>query len=110
MAAVNEGSLEEYAGLLVPDIVWVPPGADAIAGRAAVRDWLAPFFRTYAYTFDVEVEDLRPAGLLAVERGTFSTRLVPREGGDPMEHIGRYLVLWRRDEGEWRIERYVDLG
>lgn len=75
-----------------------------------MRDWLAPFFQRYAYTFDVEVEDLRIAGVMAVERGTFSTRLVARGGGDPVEHGGRYLVLWRRDDGEWRIDRYVDLG
>ena len=108
IAAVNEGSLDRYADLMARDIVWVPPGVDAIVGRTAVREWLAPFFETYDYAFDLAVESLRPAGTIAVERGSFRSRMVPRTGDDPMEHGGRYLVLWRRDGGAWRIDRYVD--
>lgn len=110
IAAVNEGSLDRYADLLSAYVVWVPPGADAIVGRIAVREWLAPFFEAYDYAFDLAVESLRPAGTIAVERGSFRSRMTPRSGGDPMEHGGRYLVLWRRDEDVWRIDRYVDLG
>lgn len=108
VAAINDGSLERYVDLLAPDIIWVPPGADAIVGRAAVSDWLAPFFETYRYEFALDVEDFRPAGAMAVERGSFLTRLIPRGGGASMEHGGSYLVLWRNDD-EWRIDRYVDL-
>lgn len=109
IAAVEDGDLDRYGELFRPDVVWIPPGADALVGRAAVRAWLAPFLEAWAYELDLEPEAVRPAGAWAVERGSFRSRMAPRGGGDPMEHEGRYLVLWRFDD-EWRIDRYVDLS
>lgn len=108
--AVNRTDLDAYADIVCDDVVWIPPGQDAVQGRAAFRDWLAPFFEVYTYAFDVEDAEVNVAGDWAVETGEFHSRMTSRESGETMEHAGRFVLLWRReDDGRWRIERYVDV-
>lgn len=107
--AVNGTDLEAYADVVCRDLVWLPPGQDAIEGRAAFRRWLAPFFEQYDYEFSVTGTAFRVAGTWAVEKGRFRSVMTSVDGGATMEHSGRFLALWRRDDdGVWRIERYVD--
>lgn len=108
--AVNRTDLDAYADVVCDDVVWIPPGQQAVQGRAAFRDWLAPFFEAYAYTFDVDDAEVRMAGAWAVETGVFRSRMTSRATGETLEHTGSFLILWRReDDGRWRIERYVDV-
>ena len=88
--------------------MWIPPSGDAIEGRAAFRRWVAPFMERFAYRMEIRPDSVRPAGERVVETGRFASRMTPREGGEPAVHEGRYLVLWRREEGRWWIDRYVD--
>lgn len=107
--AVNETDLGAYAEAVCEDLVWWPPGQPPVEGRAAFRDWLAPFVDRYAYEFSVEDPVFRVSGRWAVEKARFRSRMTPEAGGDAMEHAGRFIALWRRDEDDrWRIERYVD--
>lgn len=109
VAAVGARDLDAYAELVTEDVVWLPPGQDAVVGRRAFRDWLRPFFEAYEYEFSVSEVRSRRAGSWAVERGRFSSRMRPAGGGSPMAHGGSYTILWRLDgDGAWRIERYVD--
>lgn len=108
--AVNRTDLDAYADVVCDDVVWIPPGQDAVQGRATFRDWLAPFFEAYAYAFDVDDAEVRMAGAWAVETGEFRSRMTSRATGEMLEHAGRFVLLWRReDDGRWRIERYVDV-
>lgn len=110
VTAVNDGDWERYGQLLTEDVVWIPPGLDAIYGRTAVQQWLKPFFHEYEYDFVLSKSRLRVAGNWAVENGLFTSSLRRRESGRRSSHAGRYLVLWRLDgDGTWYIERYVDL-
>lgn len=107
--AVNETDLEAYADVVCRDLVWLPPGQDAVEGRAAFRRWLAPFFEQYDYRFSVTDSVFRIAGRWAVEKGRFRSVMTPVAGDATREHSGRFITLWRRDDdGVWRIERYVD--
>ena len=107
--AVEATDVDAYAALVCEDVVWLPPGDTSVVGREAFRDWLAPFFGGYRYDFAVHDVQFRVADDWALERGRFLSRMTPRSGGEPVEHGGRFILLWRRDEdGTWRIERYVD--
>ena len=110
IAAVDGTDLDAYADLVCEDVVWMPPGGEPVHGRDAFREWCAPFFEAYAYEFEVDDATVRAAGGRAVETGTFRSRMTSRSAGETMEHVGRFVILWRRDEdGTWRIERYADL-
>lgn len=109
IAAVNEGGVEGYAGLVTENVVWLPPTGDPITSRQAFQAWLEPFFARYDYRFSVEPVQVRAFEGWCAEVGRFRSLLSARGGGEPQEHTGRYFVLWRLDtDGRWRIERYVD--
>jgi uncharacterized protein (TIGR02246 family) len=109
IAAVNARDVDRYVDLLAEDVVWLPPGQPALRGRSAFAAWVRPFFERFSYEFDLVGPTVRLAGDWAVERGGFTTRMGPLEGGQRGHHTGNYMILWRRDsDGRWRIERYID--
>lgn len=110
ISVVNSRDLEGYAELVTEDVVWIPPGGAAIVGRPAFRGWLRPFFTSYTYQYSSSDPRYLDAGDWIVEQAGFESRMTPLAGGSPMSHNGSYIVIWRRDAGLWRIERYVDVG
>jgi len=109
IAVVNAGAVDQYAALLTPDAVWLPPGHPAINGQATIHRWLHPFFATFRYQYTLAPERIRLAGNWAVEHGSFTSTITPKAGGERMQHHGRYIVLWRREPDDtWYIERYID--
>lgn len=109
IAAVNARDAGRYVELLTEDVVWFPPGQPALSGRGAFESWVRPFFERFTYDFVLIEPDVQMAGDWAVERGIFQTEMKSLEDGQSGQHVGKYLVLWRRDSDDtWRIERYVD--
>lgn len=106
---VNSGDVDRYTKMMTRDAVWIPPGQPALEGRQAIRAWLEPLFSQYRYKFQLRGSRVQVAGDWAVERGLFDSELERKDGGDPQQHTGTYIVLWRQSEGgRWRIERYID--
>lgn len=105
---VNRGDAEAYAGLLTEDAVWFPPGSDPIEGREAFKEWLGPFLSRYNYDFSIGNERFRVMVDRAITKGKFTSLMTPKEGGEPMQHIGTFIVLWHREGDDWYIERYID--
>jgi uncharacterized protein (TIGR02246 family) len=110
IAALESGDVDEYADLVTPDVVWLPPHGDGLIGREAFREWVSPFLAEYAYEFSVDGIRVREAEGWVAEIGGFHSRMTPRAGGPAAAHSGRYFLLWRREGDAWCIERYVDLG
>lgn len=106
-AADVDGSVE----LLTDDVVWFPPSGEALEGKEAVRDWMAPFFEVFEYGFSVLDVRLRLAGDWALEHAVFTSELTSRHDGRKSTHGGFYLLTWRRsEEGDWYIDRYIDVS
>lgn len=100
--AVNTGDLEAVAALYTEDAWLLPPNAELIEGREAIRDFYATL-REDAGLRDMEAEilDLETAGDLAYEVGRYALTLDGEEG--PLRDVGKYLFTWRREHGEWLI-------
>jgi uncharacterized protein (TIGR02246 family) len=102
---------EESAALLTEDVVWFPPNSEALSGRAAVREWMEPFFEMFEYQFSVLDVRLRLAGSWALEQAVFTSQLTSRHDGRSSTHGGFYLLNWRREsDGLWYIDRYIDVS
>ena len=110
LEAVNSGDLEGWGAVVTEDIVWIPPGQTVIEGREALAEWLRPFIEAYEYRFATTSQAVRMVGERALERSDYLSRVKPRSGGEELEHGGRYVALWRQEEGRWYMERYVDVS
>jgi ketosteroid isomerase-like protein len=87
-----------------PDIVFMPPNAEAVRGPDAVAAWTmesTPPLEELRYTL-VEVEG---AGDLAYVYGNYSMTVTSPEAGPIADH-GKYLEIWRRQaDGSWKMAR-----
>jgi uncharacterized protein (TIGR02246 family) len=96
----NKGDFEGLAQLYTVDAIAFPPGSAMVRGRAAIgRMWksMAEQVSNPKVT-TLEVKRLSPSA--AREIGTFS---LMTKGPSPKEVSGKYLVVWERVQGEWKL-------
>lgn len=96
----NKGDFEGVAQLYTVDAIAFPPGSAMVRGRAAIgRMWkgMAEQVSDPKVT-TLEVKRLSPSA--AREIGTFS---LTTKGPSPKEVSGKYLVVWERVQGEWKL-------
>lgn len=96
----DKGDFEGVAQLYTVDAIAFPPGSAMVRGRAAIgRMWkgMAEQVSNPKVT-TLEVKRLSPSA--AREIGTFS---LTTKGPSPKEVSGKYLVVWERVQGEWKL-------
>lgn len=77
----------------------LPPGGDAITGREALRQfWPAAAAQLGVTRVQLETVELRPMGegICEIGRGTLTTAEI--------EQVAKYVVVWKKEDGEWRID------
>ena len=100
MELFNKGDFEGVAQLYTVDAIAFPPGSAMVRGRAAIGG----MWKGMAEQVDnpkvttLEVKRLSPSA--AREIGTFS---LTTKGPSPKEVSGKYLVVWERVQGEWKL-------
>ncbi|MBM0204442.1 DUF4440 domain-containing protein [Micromonospora sp. STR1s_5] len=100
MDAVRRGHAPAIASLYVEGAWLLPPNAPMIQGKADIEAfWAARFKRMESVVLTtVDVISLGDNG--AREVGTSLVTL--KDGSEPV--AGKYMVVWRRADGEWRLE------
>lgn len=96
----NKGDFNGIANLYTSDATAFPPGAPMVRGRAAIGQmWkgLAEQAGNPKLT-TLDVKRLGPSA--AREIGTFS---LTTKGPTPKEISGKYVVVWQRVSGEWKL-------
>ncbi|HJR54414.1 MAG TPA: SgcJ/EcaC family oxidoreductase [Gemmatimonadota bacterium] len=97
-------------GLYAEDAVALPPGAPRAEGRAAIEALFASWFEEIPAPegFTLTTDDLQVAGSgdIAYEVGTYTSRGTSPEG-ESYDETGKYLVVWKNMDGEWKIVRDI---
>jgi ketosteroid isomerase-like protein len=107
VAAYNAGDADRIASYYADDLVKLRAGAPAEAKDDTVRrvrDVLARF----QGHLDVKNDEITVAGNMAFTRGRLVITLTPRAEGAPQTIERRYLEVWRKDAGRWRVIRTMD--
>lgn len=96
----NKGDFDGIANLYAADAIAFPPGAPMVKGRAAIaKMWKG--LAEQAGNPKLTVVDVKRLGPNAArEIGTFT--LTTKEAA-PKEISGKYLVLWERTLGRWKL-------
>ena len=105
--AYNAGEPDRVIALYSQDAIVMPPDAPSVTGDAALRSFLADEMAaakqnkiTIVLTGDDEADT---SGDLGWHRGTFK---VVGEGGASLG-TGKFLEIWQRQQGKWRITRDI---
>jgi len=96
----NKGDFDGVASLYTVDATAFPPGSAMVKGRAAI----GAMWKSMAEQASdpklttIDVKRLGPAA--AREIGTFSLKT---KGPTPKEVTGKYVVVWERVGGDWKL-------
>jgi uncharacterized protein (TIGR02246 family) len=109
-AAYSAGDLERSVDVYTPTAVLMPQYQPALMGRSAIRSYLKRAFEQLSIQLTLSSEEVVfVSDGFAYDSGRYSARTAGRSGGSVTEDVGKYLVLWRRqDDGSWKIERDID--
>jgi len=99
-ALFDKGDFDGLGQLYTVDAVALPPGSPMVKGRAAIVDMMKNL-AGQASTPKLTTLDVKRLGPSAIrEIGTFS--FMSKEAA-PKEVTGKYLVVWQRVGGEWKL-------
>ena len=92
-------NLDAIMALMAEDTVVIMPGAPPLVGREAVRAATADMLASDAeVSWKSDFAFVAPSGDMAYDYGTATTRMA-----DGTETTGQYLVVWVKENGEWRV-------
>ena len=100
MELFNKGDFEGVAQLYTVDAIAFPPGSAMVRGRAAIGTMWKGMAEQVSNPKVTNLEVKRLGPLAAREIGTFS---LTTKGPSPKEVSGKYLVVWERVAGEWKL-------
>lgn len=80
----------------------MPPNAPIAKGHASIQKAWASMMSTPGFdlTFAPEEIVLSSSGDMALDRGKY--RLAVSPSGKPQTDTGKYVVVWRKVDGEWK--------
>jgi uncharacterized protein (TIGR02246 family) len=100
MAAFNKGDMAALGQMYTDDAYLLPPGAEIVKGRAGIQTF---WTNAAAAIGDLKLTtvDVKPLGSDAArEVGTFTLKT---KGDKPQEVAGKYVVVWEKTGGQWKL-------
>jgi uncharacterized protein (TIGR02246 family) len=102
VAAFLRGDAKAVAALYAEDAQVIPPGGAVASGRAAIAAHWQAAIESGVKDLKLATESVESDGDLACETGRVT--LVAREGQATTQ---RYVVVWKREDGRWRLYRDI---
>lgn len=89
------------AALYTEDAQLLPPDQDVVSGRAAIQEFFARSNPPGSAAIEIATVETHVFGDYAHRQGSF---LLKDAGGEAVAS-GKFLELWKKQDGEWRIHR-----
>ena len=104
--AYNAGDVDKIVALYTADAVLMPPDAPAASGPAAIRDFLSKDIAGAKAAGISTRDDGGTVGIIADfawHAGKFSAR----DAAGKAVSTGKYVELWHKQDGKWRMVRDI---
>lgn len=103
-----KGDTAAALGAISNDIKILISGVPDIVGRDAARKlFVDEMAANEVQLLELKHDDVMLSGDYAIVSGRYQEIELPKQGGPPAQNVGRYLTIWRREGGTWRIARYM---
>jgi ketosteroid isomerase-like protein len=103
----NSGDLSGLLAYYDDGLIKVRQGAPA-ESKAETERRVREVFARFETRVDVDNVEIEVSGDMAYTRGVFVVTVTPRDGGETQKLTRRYLEIWRKRAGEWRVARTMD--
>jgi len=98
--AYNDKNADAVAAVYTDDGQLLPPGAAAVNGNSAIRDYWANDVSTQWAKLTIKADSSDLAGDWAWRAGTWSAETSPAV-------TGKYVEIWRRTPSGWKLHRDI---
>ena len=102
--AEGRKDLDAILAFFAEDAVIQPPGAPAAKGREAIRKLYIDLYKEapfVSFTSSISTLSVAQGGDIAYSTGV--DHYVLDRAGTRVEELGKYLAVWRKVDGEWRL-------
>lgn len=103
MAAFNQGDAAGVAALYTEDGQLLPPNSHSMRGRQAIQTFWQGAMDMGIKSATMETVEVEGHGDTAIEVSTYTLQ---GEGGQMLDK-GKYIVIWKREDGQWRLHRDI---
>ncbi len=103
VAAFSRGDAAAIAGLYTEDAQLLPPNSDFVSGPAAIQEFWRAVMDAGVAEARLTLEEAEGSGDTAFEVGRYSLH---DTGGNAIDD-GKYIVIWKRTQGRWRLHRDI---
>lgn len=101
--ALAAGNAAGVAALHTEDAMLLPPNSEAVSGRPAIEKLFAAFVAAGLKGVTLTSQEVEAHGETATELGAYSIKDATGKEVDR----GKYIVLWKRVKGEWKLHRDI---
>ena len=102
-AAYAKGDIKALGALYTPDAQILPPDGDVVRGRPAIEKALALELAPGGRKMSSKTLEVEGQGDWVYETGTY----ILTGNAGKVEEEGKYIVIWKRFDGRWRIFREI---
>lgn len=106
MAAFNRGDAAGVAACYTTDARLLPPGAAPMTGIPDIAAFWQGAMDMGLKTALLETKEIEERGDLAIEVGQYTLTIQP-DGRTTMTDVGKYVVVWKEDNGTWKL--HIDI-
>jgi uncharacterized protein (TIGR02246 family) len=99
---VSRGDAAGIANMYAEDALFMAPNGPAARGRATIRQVWSGVLGSGHPELTLTTDSVTQSGALAVEVGRYQFGMTPA-GGATMRDTGKYVVVWKRINGQWQI-------
>jgi uncharacterized protein (TIGR02246 family) len=100
--AYNRGDAGGVAAAYTDNATIMPPGSPRVSGRKGIQQFWQGAMDAGVRAVALRTDDIEVAGDMAREVGTATITMQP-PSGEAQTAIAKYLVIWKRQDGEWRL-------
>ncbi len=105
--ALNGNDVDTILDLYGSEPVFMPQHAPALIGRAAVRAGYEQVFATIKLAVHFDIHEIQEAGDWAWARTSTAGRTTILAAGVEVTEGNNELFVFRRENGAWKIHRYL---
>lgn len=103
MEAFGRGDAASVAQLYTPGAQLLPAHSDVVAGTSAIQSFWQGVMDMGIEEVILETRELEAHDETAYEVGRFTLEAA----GEQLADTGKYLVIWKRDGGSWKVHRDI---
>jgi len=104
--AFRQADPAAVASLYTEDALLLPPNSETITGRAAIEAFWGAVMAMGVTDAVVTAVEVMGIGDMVCEIGKYKLTIQP-EGQEAVEDLGKYLVIWKQEDGVWKL--HIDI-